>query len=44
VIECWIENRQMIEFATPEMTRQYVNLFTDIEALRALLEQMRNRN
>lgn len=34
LIEFWIENRLMIEFATPEMSAQYVGLLTNPEALR----------
>jgi hypothetical protein len=40
LIECWIENRQMIEFATPEMTAQYVNLLTNPTALRSALANL----
>lgn len=31
LIECWIENRQLIEFTTPEMTSQYLWLFSSSE-------------
>lgn len=40
LIECWIENRQMLEFATPEMTAQYVNLLTNPTALRAAMADL----
>jgi hypothetical protein len=37
LIEFWIENRLLIEFATPEMTAQYIGLLTNPEALRAAM-------
>lgn len=40
LIECWIENRQMIEFATPEMKRQYVNLLTNPDAIKAAMADL----
>ncbi len=40
LIECWIENRQLIEFATPEMAAQYLNLFTNPTALRAAMADL----
>ena len=42
LIECWIENRQLIEFATPEMTQQYVNFSTNPETLRDFTAQFQN--
>jgi hypothetical protein len=39
LIECWVENRLMIEFAPPEMARKYLDLFTNPAALRAALAQ-----
>jgi hypothetical protein len=38
LVEFWIENRLMIEFATPEMTDQYLTFFNDPEAIRAAME------
>ena len=40
LIECWIENRLMIEFATPEMTAQYLGLLTNPEAMRAAIAEL----
>ncbi|HMY73190.1 MAG TPA: hypothetical protein PLQ88_15360 [Blastocatellia bacterium] len=40
LIECWIENRQLIEFATPEMKEQYVNLLTNPKALQAAMADL----
>lgn len=40
LIECWIENRQMFEFATPEMTAQYVRLLTNPLTLRSALADL----
>jgi hypothetical protein len=40
LIEFWIENRFMIEFATPEMSAQYVGLLTNPEALRAAMAEL----
>jgi hypothetical protein len=40
LIECWIENRQLIEFATPEMKTQYVNLLTNPNALKAAMADL----
>ena len=37
LIECWLENRQMIEFATPEMKAKYLELLTNPAALQALV-------
>lgn len=39
VIECWVENRLMIELATPEMVRKYLDFFTNPVALRAALAE-----
>ena len=41
VIEFWIENRLLIEFATPEMSARYVGLLTDPEALRAAMAELK---
>lgn len=38
LIELWLENRILIEFATPEMSAQYVGLLTDPEAMRAVMQ------
>ncbi len=40
LIECWIENRLLIEFATPEMKEQYVNLLTNPKALQAAMADL----
>jgi hypothetical protein len=40
LIECWIENRQLIEFATPEMKEQYVNLLTNPNAMKAAMADL----
>jgi hypothetical protein len=40
LIELWIENRLMIEFAPPEMSAQYIGLLTDPEALRAAIAEL----
>jgi hypothetical protein len=40
LIEFWIENRLMIEFATPEMSAQYVGFLTNPEALRAAMAEL----
>jgi hypothetical protein len=40
LIEFWIENRLLIEFATPEMSAQYVSLLTNPEALRAVIAEL----
>ena len=40
LIELWIENRQLIEFATPEMTAKYVNLLTNPRAMQAALADL----
>lgn len=39
LIECWIENRQMIEFASPEMKAKYLQLLTNPEALQAMVAE-----
>lgn len=36
LVECWIENRQLIEFAAPEMKAKYLALFNNPAALQAL--------
>ena len=40
LIEFWIENQLLIEFATPEMLAQYVGLLTDPEALQAAIAEL----
>lgn len=40
LIEFWIENRQMIEFATPEMKEKYVSLLTNPQAMQAALASL----
>jgi hypothetical protein len=40
LIEFWIENRLMIEFATPEMSAQYIGFLTDPEALQAAMAEL----
>ena len=39
VIECWIDNRQMIEIATPAMAQEYLDFFTNPVAIQAALAQ-----
>jgi len=39
LVEFWVENRQMIEFAPPEMKAQYLNFLTNPEAVQAALSQ-----
>lgn len=39
LVEFWIENRQMIEFAPPEMKAQYLNFLTNPEAVQSALSQ-----
>lgn len=43
LVECWIENRQMIEFATPDMKERYLALFTDPKALQAAMANLAER-
>ena len=40
LVECWLENRQLIEFAPPDMAAQYVNLFSNPTAVRAALADL----
>jgi hypothetical protein len=40
LIEFWIENWLLIEFAPPEMSAQYVGLMTDPEALQAAMAEL----
>ncbi len=40
LVEFWIENRLMIEFATQEMRSGYVGLFSDLEAVRAAMAEL----
>lgn len=40
LIEVWLENRQLIEFATPEMTAKYVSLLTNPQAMQAALTDL----
>ena len=40
LIEFWIENRLLIEFATPEMLAQYVGFLTNPEALQAAMAEL----
>jgi catechol 2,3-dioxygenase-like lactoylglutathione lyase family enzyme len=37
LIECWLENRLMIEFATPEMKAKYLGFLTNPAAIEAAL-------
>ena len=39
LVECWIENRLMIEFAPPEMKAQYLKFVTNPQAVQAALSQ-----
>jgi hypothetical protein len=40
LIEFWIENRQMIEFAAPEMKEKYLALLTNPQAMQAALADL----
>src|SRR5215510_2579050 len=40
LIEFWIENRLLVEFATPEMLAQYVGLLTNPVALQAAMAEL----
>lgn len=40
LVECWIENRQMIEFAPPEMRAKYLALMTNPQAMQAALADL----
>src|SRR5262245_23240686 len=40
LIEFWIENRFLIEFAPPEMSAQYVGLLTNPEALQTAMAEL----
>ena len=40
LVELWIENRQLIEFAPPEMSAKYVALMTNPQAMQAALADL----
>jgi hypothetical protein len=40
VVEFWIENRQLIEFATPEMKEKYLSMLTNPKAIQAALADL----
>ncbi|MBL8203562.1 MAG: hypothetical protein JNM09_04975 [Blastocatellia bacterium] len=40
LVEFWIENRQLIEFAPPEMAAKYLNLLTNPQAMQAALADL----
>lgn len=40
LLECWVENRQMLEFATPEMTEKYLAVLTNPKALQAAMADL----
>ena len=40
LVEFWIENRQVIEFAAPEMKERYLALLTNPQALQAALADL----
>jgi len=40
LIECWIENRQMLELAPPEMTAGYLGFFTHPEAVQMAIAKL----
>lgn len=40
LIELWIENRQLIEFAPPEMKEKYLALLTNPQAMQAALANL----
>jgi hypothetical protein len=40
LIEFWVENRLLVEFAPPEMKAQYINLLTNPEALQAAMTEL----
>ena len=39
VIECWVENRHLIEFAPPEILKRYLDFMTNPEAIRAAVAE-----
>ncbi len=40
LVEFWIENRQMIEFAPPEMSAKYLHLMTNPQVMQAALADL----
>jgi hypothetical protein len=40
VVEFWLENRQLIEFATPEMKEKYLAVLTNPQALQAAMADL----
>ena len=40
LIEFWVENRLLVEFAPPEMKAQYINFLTNPEALQAAMTEI----
>lgn len=40
LVELWIENRQLIEFAPPEMSAKYLALMTNPQAMQAALADL----
>jgi hypothetical protein len=40
LVECWVENRLLLELATPAMREQYVNLMSNPQAVKAALADL----
>jgi hypothetical protein len=40
LVEFWIENRQLLEFAPPEMSAKYLHLMTNPQAMQAALADL----
>lgn len=40
LMECWVENRLLLELATPEMTAGYLNFLTNPESVKAAIAQI----
>ncbi len=40
LVECWVENRQLIEFAAPEMKEKYLAILTNPQATQAALADL----
>lgn len=40
LVEFWIENRQLVEFAPPEMSAKYLALMTNPQAMQAALAEL----
>jgi hypothetical protein len=40
LVECWVENRLLLELATPAMREQYVNLMSNPQAVKAAIADL----